>query len=136
MESFISGWTFIQDRWASAVRRGAELKYECADLGPNTIVEGPIFPEPIEISMTVPLGESVKIIGRGLRTGRFYDPVLSPEQLKTLRNIGSVMESFDGDAFNFRLGIEALRLGMAHEYDPFFSLSIARVDPGNLNCAF
>ena len=29
----------------------------------------------------------------------------------------------------FRLGIEAQRLGLAYEYDPFFSLSIARVDP-------
>lgn len=28
-----------------------------------------------------------------------------------------------------RLGIEAHRLGLAYEYDPFFSLSIARVDP-------
>ena len=29
----------------------------------------------------------------------------------------------------FRLGIEALRLGLAYEYDPYFSLSIARIDP-------
>ena len=29
----------------------------------------------------------------------------------------------------FRLGIEAQRLGLAYEYDPYFSLSIARVDP-------
>ena len=96
---------------------------------PNSIVEGPIFPEPIEISMTVSVGEYVKIIGKGLKTGQFYDPVLSPEQLETLRNVTPNAESFDGDAFNFRLGIEALRLGIAYEYDPFFSLSIARVDP-------
>jgi len=36
---------------------------------------------------------------------------------------------FDGDALRFRLGIEAARLGLAYEYDPYFSLSIARVDP-------
>jgi SNF2 family DNA or RNA helicase len=36
---------------------------------------------------------------------------------------------FDGDARRFRLGIEAMRLGLAYEYDPYFSLSIARVDP-------
>jgi hypothetical protein len=29
----------------------------------------------------------------------------------------------------FRLGVEALRLALAYEYDPYFSLSIARVDP-------
>ena len=38
-------------------------------------------------------------------------------------------EPFDGDARRFRLGVEALRLGLASEYDPLFSLSIARVDP-------
>ena len=36
---------------------------------------------------------------------------------------------FDGDPQNFRLGIEVLRLGLAYEYDPYFALSIARVDP-------
>jgi hypothetical protein len=29
----------------------------------------------------------------------------------------------------FRLGIEAARLGLAYQYDPYFSLSISRVDP-------
>ena len=29
----------------------------------------------------------------------------------------------------FRLGVEAQRLGLAYEYDPYFSLSIARADP-------
>jgi hypothetical protein len=30
---------------------------------------------------------------------------------------------------DFRPGIEAARLGLAYEYDPYFSLSISRVDP-------
>jgi len=38
-------------------------------------------------------------------------------------------EPFDGDPIRFRLGVEAMRLGLAYEYDPYFSLSIARVDP-------
>lgn len=43
--------------------------------------------------------------------------------------ISADQEPFDGDARLFRLGVEAHRLGLAYEYDPFFSLSIARVDP-------
>jgi superfamily II DNA or RNA helicase len=76
----------------------------------------------------VPLGDSVKVIGRGLQTGLTHDPVLTPEQLATL-NVSADQEPFDGDARLFRLGVEAHRLGLAYEYDPFFSLSIARVDP-------
>src|SRR5437899_7333143 len=74
------------------------------------------------------MGESLKIIGRGLQTGLTHDPVLTPVQVASLIISGD-KEPFDGDARLFRLGVEAHRLGLAYEYDPFFSLSIARVDP-------
>ena len=97
-------------------------------LRPGSIVRGPTLPEPVEVLALVPLGESVKIIGRGLQTGLTHDPVLTPEQLSRL-TVSADQEPFDGDARLFRLGVEAHRLGLAYEYDPFFSLSIARVDP-------
>lgn len=95
---------------------------------PGSVVRGPTLPEPVEILALVPLGDSLKIIGRGLQTGLTHDPVLTPDQLARL-TVSADQESFDGDARLFRLGVEARRLGLAYEYDPFFSLSIARVDP-------
>jgi|GEM_PF-1713438 len=47
----------MQDHRAIVGGRGGELKNESADLGPKAIVEGPIFPEPVEISTTVSMGE-------------------------------------------------------------------------------
>ena len=94
----------------------------------GSIVRGPTLPEPVEVLALVPLGESLKVIGRGLKSGLTYDPVLSPAQLNQL-TVSAEQEPFDGDARLFRLGVEAHRLGLAYEYDPFFSLSIARVDP-------
>jgi SNF2 family DNA or RNA helicase len=76
----------------------------------------------------VPLGDSLKVIGRGLTTRLTHDPVLTPAQLALL-SVSAEQEPFDGDAQLFRLGVEAHRLGLAYDYDPFFSLSIARVDP-------
>jgi superfamily II DNA or RNA helicase len=70
----------------------------------------------------------LKIIGKGLQTGLARDPVLTPDQISRL-TVSSELLPFDGDARLFRLGIEAHRLGLAYEYDPYFSLSIARVDP-------
>src|SRR5437762_5255546 len=99
-----------------------------ASLRPGSIVRGPTLPEAVEVLALVPLGDSLKIIGRGLDTGLTHDPVLTPAQLARL-TISAECEPFDGDARLFRLGIEAHRLGLAYEYDPFFSLSIARVDP-------
>lgn len=94
----------------------------------GSIVRGPVLPEAIEVLATQPLGDSLKVIGRGLETGLTHDPVLSPDQLGQL-TVSAEREPFDGDARLFRLGIEAHRLGLAYEYDPYFSLSIARVDP-------
>lgn len=97
-------------------------------LKPNTIVRGPIFPEAVQVIITIPLGQSLKLVGKGLTTGRVYEPILNAEQLSKLE-LSPEKEPFDGDALRFRLGVEALRLALAYEYDPYFSLSIARVDP-------
>ena len=99
-----------------------------ADLIPGVVVEGPLLPEPIELAAVIPMGTSVKLLGKGLRTGRFCDPILDATQLAQI-SVTPKDPPFDGDAQRFRLGIEAARLGLAYEYDPYFSLSIARVDP-------
>jgi superfamily II DNA or RNA helicase len=97
-------------------------------LKPNIIVRGPLFPEPVQVLVVIPMGASVKLVGKGLHSNRVHEPILSPEHLLQLEATPE-KEPFDGDAGRFRLGIEAIRLGLAYEYDPYFSLSIARVDP-------
>jgi superfamily II DNA or RNA helicase len=98
-------------------------------LTPNMIVQGPHFPEPVQVIITIPMGETtIKFIGKGQRTNQVYDRVLTADQIDSL-TISPEWTAFDGDSQKFRLGIEALRLGLAYEYDPYFSLSIARVDP-------
>lgn len=54
--------------------------------------------------------------------------MLNEAQLALLEASPDV-QPFDGDAQRFKLGVEAVRLGLAYEYDPYFALSIARVDP-------
>lgn len=98
-------------------------------LKPNVIVRGPIFPEPVQVIVAIPMGDSsVKLVGKGLNSNLVHEPILSPEQLAQLEATPE-KEPFDGDPSRFRIGVEAFRLGLAYEYDPYFSLSIARVDP-------
>ncbi len=92
------------------------------------IVSGPFLPEPIEIIAVIEMGSSIKLIGKGLKSGRAHDPILAPDQVTALK-VSAEREPFDADSRMFRLGVEAHRLGLAFEYDPYFSLSIARVDP-------
>jgi superfamily II DNA or RNA helicase len=99
-----------------------------SSIKPGSLVSGPTLPERIEVLAVVPMGRSLKVIGRGLDSGLTYDPVLNAAQLAKLI-ISADEVPFDGDGRLFRLGVEAHRLGLAYEYDPFFSLSIARVDP-------
>ena len=97
-------------------------------LKPNTIVRGPIFPEPVQVIVAMPMGEAVKLIGKGLQSGKVHEPILTRREARAAEHHPRT-PPFDGDAQRFRLGIEAMRLGLAYEYDPYFSLSIARVDP-------
>src|ERR1035438_1348967 len=98
------------------------------DLKPNKILRGPLFPEPVQVLIATPMGPAVKLIGKGLNTSKLFDLVLTQENLALLHTTPDT-EPFDGDSKMFRLGIEAMRLALAFEYDPYFSLSIARVDP-------
>ena len=94
----------------------------------NCIVRGSIFPEPVQVILLTSIGNSIKLIGKGLNTGKVYEPILTEDQLAQL-SVSPEKYSFDGDPEKFCLGVEAIRLGLAYEYDPYFSLSIARVDP-------
>jgi len=98
------------------------------DLRPGVIISGPRLPEPIQVIAVLPLGGSYKVDGRGLHSNTFHQRVLHHDQIAGLTAM-PVDEPFDGDPKHFKLGIEAARLGLAYEYDPYFSLSIARVDP-------
>jgi superfamily II DNA or RNA helicase len=95
---------------------------------PGAILRGPIFPEPVQVITMIPMGRAMKLVATGLRTSRTYTPILDESQFALLER-SPEKEPFDGDARKFRLGVEAMRLGIAYEYDPYFALSIARVDP-------
>lgn len=101
---------------------------EVESIRPGAVIYGPLLPEPVEVIAVIPIGSSIKVIGKGLNSKLVREPVLNAAQMAQL-TMSPVREPFDGDPAHFRLGIEAMRLGLAYEYDPFFSLSIARVDP-------
>ncbi len=99
-----------------------------SQLKPGSIVRGPLFPEPVRVIRLDPIGPSVRLFGTGLESSRSYQPILSQAQLATLQ-VSPDVHPFDGRPEHFALGVEALRLGLAYEYDPYFALSIARIDP-------
>ena len=64
----------------------------------------------------------------GLQTERFRSVTLSAQDIDGLQ-IQDSKHRFNGDGKLLRLGIQAYSLGIAYEFDPYFGLSISRVDP-------
>ncbi len=74
-------------------------------------------------------GASNWIVGLvGTQTERFRKVTLSAAELAQLTAIDS-QSTFTGDGRLVRLGLQAYALGIAYEFDPYFGLSISRVDP-------
>jgi len=93
---------------------------------PNVTIGGNLFPEQLTVLACSQYGNSIKIIGRGL-SGQLRELTINENQFDQIEIIEQ--NTFSGDPVKFRLVIEALRLGLAYEYDPFFSLSIAKIAP-------
>ena len=93
------------------------------------IEEGELFNEPMRIESVRQDERDIWILGLvGIRSERFRNVRLTNEQV-VLLSIRSTIPTFCGDASLLRLGLQAYSLGVAFEYDPFFGLSISRVDP-------
>lgn len=86
----------------------------------------PIFPEQVELIQVEVVGDSYTLFCKGL-SGQFYERHLTEAQFKSITVL--VKGDYSGDSKKFRIAVEAYRLGLAYEYDPYFSLSISRVDP-------
>src|SRR3990167_5942967 len=93
------------------------------------ILTGSLFSEPVRVETVAPNGPWAWTLGVvGTQTERFRRVSLTKEHLATL-TILSPSASFDGDGRLLRLGLQAYALGTAYEFDPYFGLSISRVDP-------
>jgi len=71
------------------------------DLKPNKILRGPLFPEPVQVIIAVPMGASIKLVGKGQNTKTVYEPILTVEQLALLETTPDT-EPFDGDSSSMK----------------------------------
>jgi len=96
---------------------------------PGQILTGPQFSEPVRVETVRADGPGGWVLGVvGTKTERFRRVTLSAADLEQLA-IQSAVLTFNGDANLLRLGLQAYALGIAFEFDPYFGLSISRVDP-------
>jgi hypothetical protein len=68
----------------------------------GAIVEGPVLAEPVRIEVVGRVGDRVRLLGEGLRTGRFHQLLLDEQQLATV-TVSPAEGSYDGDPRRFCL---------------------------------
>jgi superfamily II DNA or RNA helicase len=93
------------------------------------ILNGALFNEPMRVETVEGNSESSWVVGlAGTRSERFRRVTLTADDLASLTILDS-QHSYAGDGRLLRLGLQAYALGIAYEFDPYFGLSISRVDP-------
>ena len=90
---------------------------------------GPLFAEPMRVETVRENGAGGWDLGLvGTRSERFRRVALTAEDIASLA-IADAALSYQGDGRQLRLALQAHTLGIAYEFDPYFGLSISRVDP-------
>ena len=93
------------------------------------ILTGPQFNEPMLVITASPgVAGSWNVGLVGQKSQQFRPVRLTASDAANL-TIADPSLSYDGDGGLLRLGIDAYKLGIAYEFDPYFGLSISRVDP-------
>jgi len=93
------------------------------------ILAGALFNEPMRVETLREDGDGAVVAGLvGTKSERFRSVRLTPNEIEAL-TILDTTASYDGDGKLVRLGLLAYSLGIAYEFDPYFALSISRVDP-------
>lgn len=102
---------------------------ETAPLRVGQTLIGPLFNEPMRVETVSAAGNSSWVVGLvGAQSERFRRVTMSESDLAAISILDAEM-AFNGDGNLLRLGIQAYTLGIACDFDPYFGLSIARVDP-------
>lgn len=98
-------------------------------LEPGQVVIGSLFNEPMQVETIRQNGPDSWMVGLvGLQSEQFRRVTLSLQDIENLKILESTF-SYNGDGRILRLGLQAYTLGIAYEFDPYFGLSISKVDP-------
>ena len=102
---------------------------DITEINEGQILTGVMFNEPMRVVTTRYSGDSAVIAGVvGQVSGQFREVTLTQDDISNLNAIDP-NASYDGDGDLLKLALQAYSLGIAHEFDPYFGLSISRVDP-------
>jgi len=94
----------------------------------GTIIEGPFWPEPVEIKKIEKLDEGYHIIGSTIQSREYIDTFIPLEDFSRIKTKAFVLD-FSGKGSETFLALEALRFRYASLFDPLLAVNISKIDP-------
>ena len=99
-----------------------------SDLEEGLLIEGSIWPEPVEITKVDAVDNNIRVVGVRLPSGMHVDVNLSEEELLSL-SLKKIDCDFAGKPWKAFLALEAIRYRFASLYDPLLAMSTSKIDP-------
>ena len=94
----------------------------------GVIIEGPFWPEPIEIKKVEEFGDRIHIIGATVYSNEHIDQLILKEDVKRLK-IKEFVLDFSTPGSEAFLAIEAERYKFASIFDPLLAMNTSKIDP-------
>jgi len=96
----------------------------------NCILKSNRWEEPLRVVKVEEKDDFIELYAEGLNTKRFYREILLREDLEKLTILPEEDTiNFSGDSTKFFFSIEAHRIRLAYDFDPFHAVSVSKIDP-------
>jgi len=92
------------------------------------VIEGPFWPEPVEIKKLDELGEYLHIVGAYIHSNTHIDQLLTKEEIQKI-SIKEFILDFSAKGDEAFLSIEAERYKFASAFDPLLAMNTSKIDP-------
>ena len=101
---------------------------DISELKAGAIIEGPKWPEPVEIKKIDNFGNDIHLIGATILGDAHIDVLLSNDELRNI-HLKTISCDFSSKPWKVFLGFETIRYRFASEYDPWLAMNTSKVDP-------
>ncbi len=96
----------------------------------GNILKGSFWPENVRVISVKTIGENqIRIEAVGVETQRFYNPILSSEDIKSIAIIEEKALQFTGDGESLFLFLESHRIRNAFQFDPLYAVNVSQIAP-------
>lgn len=97
---------------------------------PGNILEGPFWPERVRVISAAEIGRNqIRIEAVGLESRRFYNPLFSEEDIKSIEILEEKPYLYLADGESLFLYLESHRIRNAFQFDPLYAVSVSKIDP-------